>query len=291
MLDGGAGQDTLDFGGGPAVVVSLTDPTRNKGTALGDVYTGFEAIIGSSGADTLVGNGANNTLHGRDGADILDGGAGADRLEGGGGNDTYLLTAAGDTLVELTGGGTDQVNSAVSLTLAAQIENLLLTGSSALNGTGNALANRLTGNAANNALSGAGGSDTLIGSGGQDTVNGGAGKDTLTGGLGNDAFVFLSPAEAGDVVTDFHNATGDNDLIRIDASSFGAGLKEGSTLAATQFQIRADNLARDADDRFIFRTTDATLWFDSNGSATGGLTMVADLQAGASVTNGDILLV
>ncbi|EYD74492.1 hemolysin-type calcium binding protein [Rubellimicrobium mesophilum DSM 19309] len=290
VLDGGAGQDTLDFGGGPAVVVSLTDPTRNKGTALGDVYTGFEAIIGSSGADTLVGNGANNTLHGRDGADILDGGAGADRLEGGGGNDTYVLTGAGDTLVELAAGGTDQVNSAVSLTLGAQLENLVLTGSSAVSGTGNSLANRLTGNMANNTLAGAGGSDLLIGSGGQDTLSGGAAKDTLTGGLGNDVFVFSSPTEAGDVITDFHNVSGDNDAFRISAAGFGAGLAAG-ILSASRFQIRADNLARDADDRFIFRTTDATLWFDSNGNVGGGLTMVADLQAGASVTNADILVV
>jgi hypothetical protein len=54
--------------------------------------------------------------------------------------------------------------------------------------------------------------------------------------------------------------------------------------------MRADNLAQDADDRFVFRTTDATLWFDSNGSAAGGLTLVADLQAGATVTSADILL-
>ena len=61
-------------------------------------------------------------------------------------------------------------------------------------------------------------------------------------------------------------------------------------LSASRFQTRADNLARDADDRFIFRTTDKTLWFDSNGNGAGGLTMLADLDAAATMTSADIFL-
>ena len=61
--------------------------------------------------------------------------------------------------------------------------------------------------------------------------------------------------------------------------------------AAGQFRARADNHAQDADDRFIFRTTDRTLWFDADGSGAGAAIMVADLQAGAVVTAADILLI
>jgi hypothetical protein len=83
---------------------------------------------------------------------------------------------------------------------------------------------------------------------------------------------------------------GNNDAVEVAIAGFGAGLVRG-VLAAAQFQIRNDNRAQDANDRFIFRTGDATLWFDSNGSATGGLTMLADLQTGAVMTAADILLV
>ncbi|MGB4828341.1 MAG: flagellar biosynthesis protein FlgM, partial [Paracoccaceae bacterium] len=60
---------------------------------------------------------------------------------------------------------------------------------------------------------------------------------------------------------------------------------------ANQFQTRADNNAQDADDRFIFNTTDRTLWFDADGNGAGAAIMVADLQAGAVVTAADILLI
>jgi hypothetical protein len=63
---------------------------------------------------------------------------------------------------------------------------------------------------------------------------------------------------------------GNNDRFRIDASEFGGGLAAGGTLAASQFRTRADNVAQDANDRFVLRTTDATLWFDSNGNAREG---------------------
>ncbi|TNC52300.1 calcium-binding protein [Rubellimicrobium rubrum] len=258
---------------------------------LSDLVVGSklpDVVLSGDGNDRLFGVGGNDHLFGGKGNDTLDGGAGDDRLEGGKGNDTYVV--AKDVVVEAKDGGTDLVKAAVSWTLGAHLEKLELTGSGNLSGTGNGVANSLTGNSWANILNGLDGIDTLLGNGGNDQLTGGAGKDKLTGGLGNDVFVFASLKEAGDTVTDFHSAKGDNDHFHIDASSFGGGLDEGA-LAASQFRVRADNVAQDSNDRFVFRTTDETLWFDSNGKFKGGLTLLADLQDGITLAYNDILLV
>ena len=63
-------------------------------------------------------------------------------------------------------------------------------------------------------------------------------------------------------------------------------------LDPAKFVVRADNLAQNSVQRFIFNTTDKTLWFDSNGNLTGGLTLVADLQqSAATMTALDIVLI
>jgi hypothetical protein len=58
----------------------------------------------------------------------------------------------------------------------------------------------------------------------------------------------------------------------------------------SQFQSRIDKKAQDNDDRFIFRTTDNTLWFDANGKQQGGLTMLARLESDATLTFHDIFI-
>lgn len=81
-------------------------------------------------------------------------------LTGGAGNDSYLIQRASDAVVEAAGGGTDTVRATVSVTLAANVENLVLAGSGDLAGTGNSGNNVLTGNAGNNRLDGGAGADT-----------------------------------------------------------------------------------------------------------------------------------
>ena len=100
--------------------------------------TGAAAINGT-------GNGLNNVLTGNTGNNVLDGGVGADTLVGGAGNDTYVVDIASDVVTEAASAGTDLVQSAVTLTLAANVENLTLTGATAINGTGNTLANSIDG--------------------------------------------------------------------------------------------------------------------------------------------------
>lgn len=142
---------------------------------------------GSNGADTLEGSFGNDTLNGAGGVDYLLGGKGNDRLNGGTGadviiggegNDTYVVDNPGDILVEFADGGIDTVESSISFALTDHLENLLLTGSSAIHGTGNELDNKITGNGAANLLIGGSGDDRLDGKGGADTMQGGLGNDT-----------------------------------------------------------------------------------------------------------------
>ncbi|MDH6168921.1 Ca2+-binding RTX toxin-like protein [Variovorax boronicumulans] len=183
VVNGREGIDTASYRlATSAVTVSLAVTTAQAtGGSGSDTLLNIENLTGSAYNDKLTGDAT---------ANVLDGGAGADTLIGGAGNDTYVVDAAGDVVTELANEGTDLVQSAITYTLGADVENLALTGAAAVNGTGNALSNVLTGNAANNTLSGAAGDDTL---------NGGAGVDTLIGGTGNDTYYVDN---AGDVVTE-----------------------------------------------------------------------------------------
>ena len=148
---------------------------------------------------------ASNILVDRDGVDVL---------KGRGGDDFYVVKSASIDVVERFGKGIDTVLSSVAVRLSLNVENLVLTGSEAIQGIGNSLNNVLVGNAANNKLKGKSGRDTLVG---------GLGKDILAGGFDDDTFVFRSIADSGvtsrarDRITDFR--VGDRiDLSLIDAN-------------------------------------------------------------------------
>lgn len=165
FVDGVNLVDVSFAGGGGLTSTQILDAlTTVTGTA------GADALMGGSGADRLFGLGGNDTLVGNDGNDTLDGGTGTDSMVGGLGDDVYIVDAATDIVVESASAGTDTVQTTVTLSaLAGNVENLVLLGSSALNGTGNTLANLIIGNSAANAINGGSGADTLQGGGGNDT--------------------------------------------------------------------------------------------------------------------------
>ncbi|MBL1211574.1 beta strand repeat-containing protein, partial [Geminocystis sp. GBBB08] len=154
-------------------------------------------ITGNSAANTLDGGAGNDTLDGGAGNDTLIGGTGADTLIGGLGNDTYTVDNSGDVVTETSTLATeiDTVQSSITYTLGDNLENLTLTGTANINGTGNTVNNVITGNDGNNTLNGGDGVDTLNGGAGNDTLNGGVGADSLIGGLGNDIYIVDNTGE------------------------------------------------------------------------------------------------
>src|SRR5439155_1959269 len=127
------------------------------GNALANV------IDGGDGNDQLYGGGGDDTLIGGAGNDKLTGAAGADAMAGGAGNDVYYVDNALDTVSENPGEGSDIVYATVSYALSAEVENLTLSGTDAIDGAGNALNNVIRGNSAANVIDGGDRNDQLYG--------------------------------------------------------------------------------------------------------------------------------
>ena len=232
------------------------------GDANGNLLTGAgydDILSGLAGNDVLIGNA---------GSDILDGGIGMDYMEGGLGNDIYTVDNTLDMVVETSSaGGTDWVKASVSHALGTNTENLTLTGTAAINGTGNTLANVIEGNAAANVLSGGAGNDVLMG---------GGGNDTLVGGSGSDSFVFKVAPNASsnlETVIDFQSGL---DKIQLSRSVFTALGTASATLTQGQFWSGAGVVTgHDADDRVLYNTTTGALYYDADGSGSVAAVQIA----------------
>jgi len=189
-LNGMVGSDTLigGLGNDTYVIENIGDVVIEQ---LGQGQDSVQSRINYTLGDNLenltlqgeahlngTGNTLNNVITGNHGNNLLDGGAGKNTLIGGLGDDTYILNGA-DVITELADQGTDTVVSMLTYNLRQHFENLTLTGSANLNGTGNSLINVMTGNIGNNNLNSGAGNDTLIG---------GVGNDTMIGGLGDDTY-------------------------------------------------------------------------------------------------------
>jgi len=181
VLDGGIGADTMTGGvGNDTYIVDNTGDvvTENANEGTDTVQSSITYILGENvekltltGTDTLdgTGNALNNTLTGNEADNVLDGSTGADVMKGGAGNDTYVVDNSADVVIEKANEGTDTVQSSITYTLSTNVENLTLTGTSAINATGNSLNNTLIGNSEDNVLSGGTGADQLLAGVGNDT--------------------------------------------------------------------------------------------------------------------------
>lgn len=269
----GAGNDRFD--------------TRS-GTFTGDLDagSGADTVLGSTRADRFDGGADNDTLNGGAGNDRLDGGTGVDKLQGDAGNDTFLVDVLGDLVIEAANGGSDTVLASATYVLRnnQSIEVLATVdaaATTAINLTGNNLAQTIRGNAGNNVLVGGGGNDKLLGGAGVDTLEGQAGVDTLTGGNGADKFIFRQAglnAVNADHIVDFAA----DDVLRFDVAS-GSGV-----LANGAFVVGA--AALDANDRFIYNNVAGQLFFDADGNGAGAQILVATLDNKFGLAASDIFL-
>ena len=221
------------------LALNVENLTLTGAATVGGGNDGNNEIVGNTAASSLSGGNGADTLTGGVNNDTLNGGAGADKMVGGAGNDTYVVDFGSDTVSESSGEGTDDlIQSSVDIvTLAANVENLTLTGSATLGG-GNNEDNLITGNSIASSLSGGVGLDTLTGGAGKDTLDGGASADSMVGGAGADVY-FVN--DAGDVVTE---SGSDIDEIKssISIALLATGV-ENLTLSGTATLGGGNNLA------------------------------------------------
>jgi Ca2+-binding RTX toxin-like protein len=189
FIEGFGGDDTLDGGGsadimagGPGNDTYVVDNAgdvviENANEGNDTVYSAahlrltanVENLVLQGGADLQgYGNALSNVLYGNAGNNILNGDAGADAMYGGAGDDVYFVDDAGDQAIENANEGNDVVFSTAHLRLSANVETLVLQGSTDLQGYGNDLSNVLYGNAGNNILNGDAGADAMYGGAGDD---------------------------------------------------------------------------------------------------------------------------
>ena len=234
------------------------------------------AVSTATTAINLSGNDFNNTIIGNAGANAINGRGGVDKMQGLAGNDAYFVDQAGDIIVETA--GTDNVNASVSYSLAAgvSVETLRTTdaaATTAINLTGNNLAN------------------TVVGNAGVNVLNGGASasdNDMLTGGAGNDYFAFNTALNAPPTSTPSPTlrwrTTPSGWTMRCSPGSRPVGV-----LNADAFHI--GTAAADAEDRLVYNSATGALSYDANGTGAGGLAQFAKLAAGLSLTTADFVVV
>jgi Ca2+-binding RTX toxin-like protein len=252
-LVGGTGNDFYGVDDTGDVVVEAygagTELVQSSITYILGDYLENLTLTGSGVIDG-TGNSLHNILTGNSAANTLDGGTGADTLIGGAGDDVYVVDNTGDVVIELTGGGTDLVQSSITFSLSGNVESLTLTGSDAIDGKGNALENILIGNSA------------------QNTLDGGLGSDSLTGGSGQDQFVFstsLNSTTNVDTLLDFQTGA---DSIVLSEAVFAqlADLDIGSSPSADNLLI--GDAALDANDYLLYNSSTGVLYYDADGSGT-----------------------
>lgn len=297
-LDGGAGNDWMDGGAGNDTYYIdgdeelITESLAGAAGGTDRVYSSTESFtlfnnleqlyLTGNGDSEGVGNSANNTLVGSNGDNTLDGGAGIDSLAGGKGDDLYYVDTTKDVVTEGAGAGSDFVISSADYAIGNNIEQLILTGSNDIDGTGNAVNNYIQGNSGDNFLNGGGGTDTILAQDGNDTINGGLLNDTVAGNGGddlittfdgNDTVLYMSILDGHDVINNFDgNAAGGQDVLNLDAFLDQLGVATADR--ADFFTINDKGASVDIEYQFFGTNVVATI------NTTDALTIGTDIVVG-----------
>ncbi len=135
-------------------------------------------VANSTAKETQLGSSKNDVFHG----------SGGDTLIGGTGDDTYYLWDNTSVVVEKAGEGVDTIDARFwgPVTLAANVENLLLNSPGSTAGTGNALNNVIVAGTVGATLNGLAGDDVLVGGAGADLFK-------VAAGNGSDAIMNFKP--------------------------------------------------------------------------------------------------
>jgi Ca2+-binding RTX toxin-like protein len=317
-LDGGFGDDVMIGGGGKDVLIGEHGDDRLYGGAGddflwgGNYYEGnYERLWGGDGDDLFyVSHQSSSEVHGDGGIDTLslfwfdssrdlrvtlalngaaantiEGGAGADSLIAGAGNGAFVLQVTGAT-------ATDNLGSTISGFEHYRFNGGYF-GDAAYLGDGN---DRFYGHRSNDigygyggndALLGQSGNDSLFGGDGRDLLAGGPGEDQLTGGAGKDRFRFTH-ADAADLITDLQAGS---DRVEVSTLITGDALAAGA-VGPGQFSVGS---ASGEHGQFVldgnFAEFASALYWDANGAAAGGMTLIAILQDKPALTAADLLII
>ncbi len=208
LIVANAGNDTLTAGSGVATLTGGAGSDlfvlNNTADVVQDAYSSGNNTIQSSVSVSLTANvnslvleGTGNLTGTANGAnDTLVSNSGVDTLVGGAGNDLFMVNNASDVVQNGSTTNSDTIQAAVSYVLPTHVNTLVLTGSAALTGSGNA------------------GADLIVANAGNDTLTAGSGVATLVGGPGSDLFVLNNTA---DVVQDAYSSG--NNTIESSAST------------------------------------------------------------------------
>ncbi|WP_082499430.1 hypothetical protein [Rhizobium sp. Leaf391] len=261
---------------------TVNDTITNNGILIGTVDLGggddyFDGrsgrvdgtIYGGAGDDRIYVRRENNKLYGQEGNDTLMGGAGSDYLGGGVGTDRASYASASKGLIVSLANPTINTGDALGDTYNS-IENL----------SGSNFNDLVYGNSAANAINGGAGNDVIKGYGG---------NDTLTGSSGNDTFNFnssLSSSGNVDAITDYSVAI---DTIQLDNLIFKSLAAGG--LSSSAFRSNTTGLAGDLSDRIIYEKDTGEIYYDSNGTGSGGSVLFVKISIGLSMTNANFFVV
>ena len=260
-----------------STAVPALDPIVS--TASDDNTIGTDSddeLAGTEGNDGITGQLGDDVIDGSSGNDVFDGGAGNDTLNGGAGMDTAVYQFAPNSVTVILGEAEAQgiaLDGFNTIDILSDIENII---ASEFNDS-------LIGNSGNNSLTGRDGNDEISGGLGDDFITGSDGADNLTGGGGSDRFIYLSPSEGGDTITDFTQGT---DKITVVSVGFGGGLPMGE-LSESNFVSGSG--ATTSEQRFIFDDASGELFYDADGSGAATPQLIATLTD-SNLSAGDIMV-